>query len=172
MNTLNIYVLFFVPYERHIYLLILISAPFAPIKLVFLVMLWLHRELRWMKWRLKLLKAGRFLQLSHNFRVFLNLWDFIGILWEISAPLLHLSMTWRRRVFHSIEVLHKTKLFTPSSTSWLLHRSSNFQISIRLLSSNAMQVELVLEVYYFKKVNPLLTLVKIEWTFFELFNLW
>jgi hypothetical protein len=33
--------------------------------------------------------------------------------------------------------------------------------SVRLLSSNVMQVELVLEVYYFKKVNPCLTLVKI-----------
>jgi hypothetical protein len=30
----------------------------------------------------------------------------------------------------------------------------------KTLSSNVMQVELVLEVYYFKKVNPLLILVK------------
>jgi hypothetical protein len=49
---------------------------------------------------------------------------------------------------------------------WGAHKTS-----VRLLSSNVMQVELVLEVCYFKKVNPYLTLVKIEWTFYELFNL-
>jgi hypothetical protein len=37
MNTLNIYVLFFVPYERHVYVLTLRSAPFALNELVFLV---------------------------------------------------------------------------------------------------------------------------------------
>jgi hypothetical protein len=33
-----------------------------------------------MKRTLKPLKAGQFLQLPHNFRVFLNLQDFIGVL--------------------------------------------------------------------------------------------
>jgi hypothetical protein len=81
-------------------------------------------------WRLKPLKAGQFLQLSHNFGVFLDMRDFIGVLWEISAPLLHISMTWWRRIFYSIGVLHKTKLFTSSSTSWLMHRYSNFRTSV------------------------------------------
>jgi hypothetical protein len=136
------------------------SAPSAPIKLLFLAMLWLHRELRWMNWRLKPLKVGPFLQLSHNFGVFLHLLDFTGALWEISALLRNLSMTWWRRVFYSDLVLHKAKLFTPSSTSWLMHHSSNIQTSVRLLSSNAMQMEMILEAYYFKKINPWLTLVK------------
>jgi hypothetical protein len=52
-----------VPYVRHIYLLTLRSAPFAPIELLFLAMLSLHMELRWMKQRLKPLKVDRFLQL-------------------------------------------------------------------------------------------------------------
>jgi hypothetical protein len=69
----------FVPYERHAYLLTLRSAPFAPIELLLLSMLWLHRELRWMKRRLKPLKSGQFLQLSQNFRVFLDLRGFIGV---------------------------------------------------------------------------------------------
>jgi hypothetical protein len=42
----------------------------------------------------------------------------------------------------------------------LMHCSFNFQTSVRLLNSNVMQVELVLETCYFKKVNPWLTLVK------------
>jgi hypothetical protein len=39
MNTLNIYMMFFVPYVRHVYLLILRSVAFAPIELLFLAML-------------------------------------------------------------------------------------------------------------------------------------
>jgi hypothetical protein len=35
---LNFYVLFFVPYVRHVYLLTLRSAPFAPIELLFMAM--------------------------------------------------------------------------------------------------------------------------------------
>jgi hypothetical protein len=34
------------------------------------------------------------------------------------------------------------------------YRTSKFQTSVRLLSLNVIQVELVLEAYYFKKVNP------------------
>jgi hypothetical protein len=41
-----------------------------------------------------------------------------------------------------------------------MHRYSNFPILVRLLSLNVMQVELELEVCYYKMVNPLLTLVK------------
>jgi hypothetical protein len=44
-----------------------------------------------------------------------------------------------------------------------MHRSTNFWSLVRLLSSNAMQVELVLEAYYFMKVNGV--------DLFELFNL-
>jgi hypothetical protein len=39
MNTLNIYMVFFVPYVTLVYLLTLKSAPFAPIALLFLAML-------------------------------------------------------------------------------------------------------------------------------------
>jgi hypothetical protein len=53
----------FVPYVSHVYLLTLRSALFASIELLFFAMLCLHRALRWMKRRLKPLKAVRFLQL-------------------------------------------------------------------------------------------------------------
>jgi hypothetical protein len=48
---------------------------------------------------------------------FLDLGDFINISWEVSAPLLHLSMIWWRRVFHFIAVLHKNILSTLSLIS-------------------------------------------------------
>jgi hypothetical protein len=94
----------------------IILSTFCTDRVAFLGYVVTPQALRWMKWRLKPKKEGRFLQLSHNFGVFLSLWDFIGFLWEISAPLLHLSMTWRRRVFHFIGVLHKNILSTLSST--------------------------------------------------------
>jgi hypothetical protein len=73
MNILNIYVLFLVPYTRHAYLLTLRSAPFAPIELLFFGYVVTPQGIEVDEAKIEAIKAGRFLQLSHNFRVFLAL---------------------------------------------------------------------------------------------------
>jgi hypothetical protein len=57
MNHLHVVLMLYV---KHVCLVTLRSASFAHIKSLFLVMLLLHRKLRWMRWRLKQQRAGRF----------------------------------------------------------------------------------------------------------------
>src|SRR6266542_1663203 len=73
MNILSICVLFLMPCARHVYLLTLRSAPFAPIECLFLVMLSLHRALRWTRQRLLPSQAGQRRLRSRRFVVFLVL---------------------------------------------------------------------------------------------------
>src|SRR6266540_570411 len=90
MNILSICVLFLMSCARHVYLLTLRSAPFAPIECRFLVMLSLHRALRWTRQRLLPSPAGQPRLPSHRCVVFLVLQDFTGVSYGISAPLLQL----------------------------------------------------------------------------------
>src|SRR5438105_2537645 len=76
MNILSICVLFLMSCARHVYLLTLRSAPFAPIECRFLVMLSLHRALRWTRQRLLPSPAGQPRLPSHRCVVFLVLQDF------------------------------------------------------------------------------------------------
>ena len=62
----NIYMLFLLLYVMHICLVTLESAPFAPTEYLFLAMLLLHRELKLIKPRLKLLRVGRSPKRSHK----------------------------------------------------------------------------------------------------------
>src|SRR6266498_3489564 len=91
MNILRICVLFLLSCTRHVYLLTLRSEPFAPIECHFLVMLSLHRALRWTRQRLLPSQAGQHRLPSHRCVVFLVLQDFTGVSYGISAPLPHLS---------------------------------------------------------------------------------
>src|SRR5438128_7671754 len=86
MNILSICVLFLMSCARHVYLLTLRSAPFAPIECRFLVMLSLHRALRWTRQRLLPSQAGQPRLPSHRCVVFLVLQDFTGVSYGISAP--------------------------------------------------------------------------------------
>src|SRR5438876_12066606 len=79
MNILSICVLFLMSCARHVYLLTLRSAPFAPIECRFLVMLSLHRALRWTRQRLLPSPAGQPRLPSHRCVVFLVLQDFTGV---------------------------------------------------------------------------------------------
>ena len=65
-NIWNIYVLFLLLYVMHVCLVTLGSAPFAPTEYLFLAMLLLHRELKLIKPRLKLLRVGRNPKRSHK----------------------------------------------------------------------------------------------------------
>src|SRR5437764_13570866 len=91
MNILSICVLFLMFCVRHVYLLTLRSAPFAPIECRFLVMLSLHRALRWTRQRLLPSQSIQRRPPSHRCVVFLVLQDFTGVSYGISAPLQHLS---------------------------------------------------------------------------------
>src|SRR5438477_11829671 len=90
MNILSICVLFLMSCARHVYLLTLRSAPFAPIECLFLVMLLHRRALRWMRQRLLPSRAGHFQRRSRRFVVFLVLQVSTGVSCGILATLQHL----------------------------------------------------------------------------------
>ena len=63
---LELYVLFSLLYVMHVCLVTMGSAPFAPTEYLFLAMLLVHRGLKLIKPRLKLLRLGRNPKGSHK----------------------------------------------------------------------------------------------------------
>ena len=78
----------------------------------------------------------------HPTSSFLGLAGFYGRLWESSAPLLHLSMSFERRMCLLLGVLHRHKPSRYWMISWHMLLYSIFLILIRLLSLNVMLVEM------------------------------